>query len=99
MSEDDRKLFVGGTKNADEPMLKNYFEKFGEIESCKVIYDRETDRCVRTGKRTGVYGRGNGRLCTDVGTDGYVRRGKSTGIYKQGNRQVVRSGMDRNGQL
>ena len=44
MSEDDRKLFVGGTKNADESMLENYFQKFGEIESCKVIYDRETDR-------------------------------------------------------
>ena len=44
MSEDDRKLFVGGTKNADDSMLKNYFQKFGEIESVKIIYDRETER-------------------------------------------------------
>ena len=44
MSEDDRKLFVGGTKNADDATLRNYFQKFGEIESVKVIFDRETDR-------------------------------------------------------
>ena len=42
--EDARKLFVGGTKNADEDALEGYFKKFGRIESVKVVYDRETNR-------------------------------------------------------
>jgi RNA recognition motif-containing protein len=42
--EDDRKLFVGGTKNADERSLEEYFGSFGQIESCKIVYDRETER-------------------------------------------------------
>ena len=42
--EDDRKLFVGGTGRADENALETYFSNFGEIESVKVIYDRETNR-------------------------------------------------------
>jgi hypothetical protein len=33
--EDDRKLFIGGTKNADEGVLEEYFGGFGQIESCK----------------------------------------------------------------
>ena len=52
MSEDDRKLFVGGTKNANDATLRNYFQKFGEIESVKVIYDKETERY--TGEETDV---------------------------------------------
>ena len=42
--EEDRKLFVGGTKNADEKELESYFENFGKVESVKVIYDRDTAR-------------------------------------------------------
>ena len=42
--EESRKLFVGGTRNADEGMLENYFQSFGQIESVKVIYDRETNQ-------------------------------------------------------
>ena len=42
--EDSRKLFIGGTKNADEQTLEQYFQSFGQIESVKVIYDRETNR-------------------------------------------------------
>ncbi len=42
--EEDRKLFVGGTKNADDKQLRSYFENFGEVESVKVIYDRDTER-------------------------------------------------------
>ena len=42
--EDNRKLFVGGTRNADENMLESCFQAFGPIESVKVIYDRETNR-------------------------------------------------------
>jgi len=42
--EESRKLFVGGTKNADEGLLQDYFQNFGAIESVKVIYDRETNR-------------------------------------------------------
>ena len=42
--EDDRKIFVGGTRDADETMLENYFRSFGAIESVKVVYDRETNR-------------------------------------------------------
>ena len=42
--EDNRKLFVGGTRNADENMLESYFQVYGQIESVKVIYDRETNR-------------------------------------------------------
>ena len=44
--EDCRKLFVGGTRNADEGLLQDYFQTFGEIESVKVIYDRDTNRFV-----------------------------------------------------
>ena len=44
--EENRKLFVGGTKNADEPTLENYFSQFGQIDSVKVIMDRETNRLV-----------------------------------------------------
>ena len=44
--EDSRKLFVGGTRNADEGLLQDYFQTFGEIESVKVIYDRDTNRFV-----------------------------------------------------
>ena len=42
--EDSRKIFVGGTKDADQTMLENYFQRFGRIESAKVIYDRETNK-------------------------------------------------------
>ena len=42
--EENRKLFVGGTRNADEGQLESYFQNFGQIESVKVIYDRETNR-------------------------------------------------------
>ena len=42
--EDSRKIFVGGTRDADEGMLENYFRNFGAIESVKVVYDRETNR-------------------------------------------------------
>ena len=42
--EDSRKIFVGGTKDADHAMLENYFQRFGRIESAKVIYDRETNK-------------------------------------------------------
>jgi len=42
--EENRKLFVGGTRNADENLLQTYFQNYGEIESVKVIYDRETNR-------------------------------------------------------
>ena len=42
--EENRKLFVGGTKNADEKMLESYFQHFGEIDTVRVIYDRETER-------------------------------------------------------
>ena len=42
--EENRKLFVGGTRNADETQLESYFQNFGQIESVKVIYDRETNR-------------------------------------------------------
>jgi hypothetical protein len=42
--EEDRKLFVGGTRNADENMLQDYFGAFGNVESCKVIYDRDSGR-------------------------------------------------------
>ena len=45
--EESRKLFVGGTKNADEGLLQDYFQNFGAIESVKVIYDRETNRYVK----------------------------------------------------
>jgi len=42
--EDSRKIFVGGTRDADEGMLENYFRNFGAVESVKVVYDRETNR-------------------------------------------------------
>ena len=42
--EENRKLFVGGTKNADEQMLENHFSQFGQIDNVKVIYDRETNQ-------------------------------------------------------
>ena len=42
--EDSRKIFVGGTRDADEGMLENYFRTFGDIESVKVVYDRDTNR-------------------------------------------------------
>ena len=45
--EENRKLFVGGTRNADENLLQTYFQNYGEIESVKVIYDRETNRYVK----------------------------------------------------
>ena len=45
--EDNRKLFVGGTRNADENLLQSYFQNYGEIESVKVILDRETNRYVK----------------------------------------------------
>jgi len=41
--EDSRKIFVGGTRDADEKTVEDYFQQFGAIESCKVIYDRETN--------------------------------------------------------
>ena len=44
--EENRKLFVGGTRDADENALETYFQNFGEIESVKVIYDRDTNRFV-----------------------------------------------------
>jgi len=42
--EDSRKIFVGGTRDADEGMLERYFGNFGAIESVKVVYDRDTNR-------------------------------------------------------
>ena len=34
--EDSRKIFVGGTRDADEKTVEDYFQQFGAIESCKV---------------------------------------------------------------
>jgi len=42
--EDSRKIFVGGTRDADEGMLERYFGAYGAIESVKVVYDRDTNR-------------------------------------------------------
>ena len=42
--EDDRKIFVGGTRDAGEDLLHQYFSTFGAIESVKVVIDRETQR-------------------------------------------------------
>jgi len=42
--EDNRKIFVGGTRDANEDMLHNYFSEFGAIESVKVVMDRDTQR-------------------------------------------------------
>ena len=38
--EDSRKIFVGGTRDADEKTVEAYFEQFGAIESCKVVVCR-----------------------------------------------------------
>ncbi len=35
--EDSRKIFVGGTRDADEKTVEDYFQQFGAIESCKVV--------------------------------------------------------------
>jgi len=42
--EDNRKLFVGRTRDADENQLRSYFQKYGQLESVDVIYDRESNR-------------------------------------------------------
>ena len=39
--EDSRKIFVGGTRDADQKMLEDYFMQFGAIESCKVRWMNE----------------------------------------------------------
>ncbi|CAL4163584.1 unnamed protein product, partial [Meganyctiphanes norvegica] len=45
MSEDDRKMFVGGISwNTTEDGLYEYFGNYGQLESVKVITDRETGR-------------------------------------------------------
>ena len=42
---EDRKLFVGGLSwETKEPQLKDYFEKFGEIESINLKVDPVTGR-------------------------------------------------------
>ena len=39
------KLYVGNLSfNATEDTLKQHFQQFGTVESCKVITDRETGR-------------------------------------------------------
>ena len=38
-------VFVGGLNfNTDESTLRDHFERFGEVESVRIIYDRETSR-------------------------------------------------------
>ena len=38
-------MFVGGLNfNTDESTLRDHFERFGEVESVRIIYDRETSR-------------------------------------------------------
>jgi len=46
MSEDDRKMFVGGLDwNTTDQTLNDYFTQFGcQVDSCNVITDRETGR-------------------------------------------------------
>jgi len=45
MSEDDRKLFVGGISwDTTEEGLNEYFSTYGQLESVKLITDRETGR-------------------------------------------------------
>jgi len=49
MSEDDRKMFVGGiAQEASEQDLRDYFEKYGEVESVILKLDPLTrrSRCV-----------------------------------------------------
>merc|ERR1712168_543618 len=45
MSEDDRKMFVGGISwDTTEEGLNEYFSSYGQLESVKLITDRETGR-------------------------------------------------------
>jgi len=45
MSEDDRKMFVGGLDwGTTDQSLSDYFQYYGQIESANVIVDRETGR-------------------------------------------------------
>merc|ERR1739840_57153 len=45
MSEDDRKIFVGGISwDTTEEGLNEYFSSYGQLESVKLITDRETGR-------------------------------------------------------
>ncbi|CAL4068339.1 unnamed protein product, partial [Meganyctiphanes norvegica] len=45
MSEDDRKMFLGGISwSTTEDSLYEYFGNYGQLESVKVITDRETGR-------------------------------------------------------
>ena len=45
LGAEDRKLFVGGLSwETKEPQLKDYFEKFGEIESINLKLDPVTGR-------------------------------------------------------
>jgi len=45
MSEDDRKMFVGGISwDTTEQGLSDYFSSYGQLESVKLITDRETGR-------------------------------------------------------
>merc|ERR1712128_386113 len=45
MSEDDRKIFVGGISwDTTEEGLNEYFSTYGQLESVKLITDRETGR-------------------------------------------------------
>ena len=45
IGEDERKLFVAGIRgDIFEEQLVEYFDKFGEVESVKIVYDRDTNR-------------------------------------------------------
>ena len=44
---DDRKIFVGGLSwETREPQLKEYFEKFGEVETINLKLNPQTGRYV-----------------------------------------------------
>jgi hypothetical protein len=45
MSEQERTIFVGGiSQKADEQSLRLFFESFGTVTDCKIIYDRTTGK-------------------------------------------------------
>jgi len=45
MSEDDRKIFVGGIGwSTSEATLSEYFSSYGQLESVNLVTDRETGR-------------------------------------------------------
>ena len=39
-----KQLFLGGTKDAEDPELREYFSKFGHIEDLKVVKEFDTNR-------------------------------------------------------